>query len=91
MGIDPTAVAAANLPAGQQFTRFVHQTNSGLGLGGEPLPSVATTFADAKYADGTEANTGINELRLRRSRFEEVRDAFIALQRAIELGYMVVE
>ncbi len=51
----------------------------------------AFTFADAKYADGAESDTGIDELRLRRSRFEETRDAFIALERAIELGYMVVE
>ncbi len=51
----------------------------------------AFTFADANYADGAESDAGIDELRLRRGRFEETRDAFIALERAIELGYMVVE
>ncbi len=51
----------------------------------------AFNFADAKHADGAEGDADIDELRLRRSRFEEARDAFIALQRAIELGYMVVE
>ncbi len=51
----------------------------------------AFNFADAKHADGAEGDAEIDELRLRRSRFEEARDAFIALQRAIELGYMVVE
>ena len=50
----------------------------------------AFNFADAKYADGAEGDAEIDELRLRRIRFEEARDAFIALQRAIELGYMVV-
>ncbi len=51
----------------------------------------AFKFADAKHADGGESDAGIDELRLCRSRFEETRDAFIALQRAIELGYMAVE
>ena len=51
----------------------------------------AFNFADAKHADGAEGDAEIDELRLRRSRFEEARDAFIALQRAVELGYMVVE
>ena len=51
----------------------------------------AFNFADAKHADGVEGDAEIDELRLRRSRFEEVRDSFIALQRAIELGYVVVE
>ena len=51
----------------------------------------AFNFADSKHADGAEGDAEIDELRLRRSRFEEVRDAFIALQRAIELGYMAVE
>ncbi len=51
----------------------------------------AFTFADAKHADGAEGAADIDELGLCRRRFEEARNAFIALQRAIELGYMAVE
>ncbi len=51
----------------------------------------AFNFTDTKHADGAEGDADIDELRLRRTRFEEARDAFIALQRAIELGFMVVE
>ncbi len=51
----------------------------------------AFTFADAKHADGVAGAVDIDELGLCRRRFEEARDAFIALQRAIELGYMAVE
>ncbi len=51
----------------------------------------AFTFAEAKHADGAEGAADIDELGLCRRRFEEARDAFIALQRAIELGYMAVE
>ena len=52
---------------------------------------VAFAFADAKHADGAAGAADIDELGLCRRRFEEARDAFIALQRAIELGYMAVE
>ena len=51
----------------------------------------AFTFADAKHADGAEGASDIDELGLCRRRFEEARDAFIALQRAIELGYVAAE
>ncbi|MCZ6745534.1 MAG: hypothetical protein O7D31_12785 [Alphaproteobacteria bacterium] len=51
----------------------------------------AFTFADTKHADGAEGAADINELGLCRRRFEEARDAIIALQRAIELGYVAVE
>lgn len=51
----------------------------------------AFKFADAHHPDGAEGVAEIDELGLRRRRFEEARDAFIALQRAIELGYMAVE
>ncbi len=51
----------------------------------------AFKFADAKHPDGEQGATEIDELSLHRRRFEEARDAFIALQRAIELGYMAVE
>ena len=51
----------------------------------------AFTFADAKHADGAEGAADIDELSLCRRRFEEARDAFIALQRAIELRYVAVE
>lgn len=52
---------------------------------------VAFQFADLKYEDGAEGAEEIDELSLRRRRFEEARDAFIALQRAIELAYVAVE
>jgi hypothetical protein len=51
----------------------------------------ALSFADMKQAEATEKDAKIDELGLYRRQFEEVRDAFIALQRAIELGYMAVE
>ena len=52
----------------------------------------AFKFADgAEGTEGTEGADEIDELRLLRGRFEEARDAFIALQRAIELGYVAVE
>lgn len=51
----------------------------------------AFTFADANHNDEKDDIEEIKELELRRRRFEEARDAFIALQRAIELGYMAVE
>ena len=51
----------------------------------------AFVFADAKHADGAAGAADIDELGLYRRRFEEARDAFIALQRAIELGYVAVE
>lgn len=51
----------------------------------------AFTFADANHNEEGDDAEEIKELELRRRRFEEARDAFIALQRAIELGYMAVE
>ena len=51
----------------------------------------AFKFADTKHADDDIGEAEVNEISLRRRRFEEARDAFIALQRAIELGYMAVE
>ena len=51
----------------------------------------AFAFADAKHDDEAAAAADIDELGSCRRRFEEARDAFIALQRAIELGYMAVE
>jgi len=51
----------------------------------------AFKFADAKHPDGAAGAEEIDALGLHRRRFEEARDAFIALQRAIELGYMAVE
>ncbi len=51
----------------------------------------AFTFAEAKHAGGAEGAADIDELGLCRRRFEEARDAFIALQRAIEFGYVAVE
>ncbi len=51
----------------------------------------AFKFADAKHLTGAEGASEIDELELCRRRFEEARDSFIALQRAIELGYMAVE
>jgi hypothetical protein len=51
----------------------------------------AFKFADAHHPEGAEGIAEIEELGLCRRRFEEARDAFIALQRAIELGYMAVE
>ncbi len=48
----------------------------------------AFAFADGTYADGEEGVQEVKELKLHRQRFEEARDAFIALQRAIELGYI---
>ena len=50
----------------------------------------AFKFADVKDAGGEES-VYISDLRECRTNFEEARDAFIALQRAIELGYMAVE
>lgn len=51
----------------------------------------AFKFADLDHAGGDEGITEIDDLGLSRRRFEEARDAFSAMQRAIELGYMVVE
>lgn len=51
----------------------------------------AFKFADANLSDAPEGTAEIDELRELRGRFEEARDAFIALQRAIELGYVDVE
>jgi hypothetical protein len=51
----------------------------------------AFKFADANLSDAPDGTTEIDELGELRGRFEEGRDAFIALQRAIELGYVDVE
>lgn len=51
----------------------------------------AFKFADVKHTEGEEGVEEIAELTKCRKKFEEARDAFIALQRAIELGYMAVE
>ncbi len=48
----------------------------------------AFNFADAQHDDSENEVNQINQLKLHRQRFEESRDAFIALQRAIELGYI---
>ena len=52
---------------------------------------LAFKFADAKHVGGDEGISEIEALDLHRKRFEIARDAFIALQRAIELGYITVE
>ncbi len=49
----------------------------------------AFVFADMEQADGDEV-ADIENLDNCRRRFEVARDAFIALQRAIELGYAKV-
>lgn len=51
----------------------------------------AFKFADANHNEEGDDAEEIKALELHRRRFEEARDAFIALQRAIELGYMGVE
>jgi len=51
----------------------------------------AFKFADLKHIEGDESDAGVKELALCREKFEEARNAFIAMQRAIELGYMTVE
>jgi len=50
----------------------------------------AFIFADMDHADDAEI-AEIEKLDICRRRFEVARDAFIALQRAIELGYAKVE
>jgi len=52
---------------------------------------VAFNFVDMKQDNEDDNAFKIDELTLRRRRFEEARDAFLALQRAIELGYMSIE
>ena len=47
----------------------------------------AFTFTDSETHDPA----AVEQLAQHRQAFEESRDAFIALQRAIELGYMAVE
>ncbi|MBT3788088.1 MAG: hypothetical protein HN725_03790 [Alphaproteobacteria bacterium] len=49
----------------------------------------AFVFADMEQGDGSGA-ADIDKLDTCRRRFEVARDAFIALQRAIELGYVTV-
>ncbi len=51
----------------------------------------AFKFADANLAEAPEGAAEVEELRMLRGRFEEARDAMIALQRAIELGYVDVD
>lgn len=52
---------------------------------------LAFKFADAKADSGEEGVAVIDELDTHRKRFEVARDAFLALQRAIEMGYVSVE
>ena len=52
---------------------------------------LAFRFADAKHASDAEEGAVINELDVHRERFEIARNSFMALQRAIELGYVTVE
>jgi len=51
----------------------------------------AFDFADALHAPGNEGDAEMDGLTLHRRRFEEARDSFIVLQRAIEIGYVAVE
>ena len=51
----------------------------------------AFKFTDLEHSEGGEGVAEIDELGSCRRRFEEARDAFSAMQRAIELGYVVVE
>lgn len=51
----------------------------------------AFKFADSKHPAPTESAIEIDQLALCRRRFEEARDAYIALERTIELGYVTVE
>jgi len=51
----------------------------------------AFNFADALHTAGNEGEAEMNDLTLHRRRFEEARDSFIVLQRAIEIGYVAVE
>jgi hypothetical protein len=51
----------------------------------------AFDFADAKHEEGAGIESEINELCLLRKKFEEVRCAFLAIQRGIELGYVMTE
>lgn len=44
-----------------------------------------------KFADGKDGEAEIEELDVHQRRFEVARNAFIALQRAIELGYVTVK
>jgi len=53
--------------------------------------NAAFKFADATHPEGIEGTAEIEELVLCRRRFEEARDAFIALERTIEMGYINVE
>lgn len=48
-------------------------------------------FTDSELSDGEQGMEEINELALCRRQFEEIRDAFIAISRAIELGYISIE
>jgi 16S rRNA G527 N7-methylase RsmG len=51
----------------------------------------AFDFADKNHAEGNEGQAEIDELNLHKDRFNSARDAYTALQRAIELGYVSVE
>ena len=53
--------------------------------------TAAFDFADKRPLDGLQSDVEIDDLEKCRRGFEEARDAFIALQRAIELGYVTVE
>jgi hypothetical protein len=51
----------------------------------------AFQFADVMPADDAEITAEVEKLELYRRQYEAARDAFVALQRAIELGYVTVE
>jgi len=51
----------------------------------------AFTFADTKLPSGDSGEAQVKALRLHRERFEESRNAYLALQRAIEIGYIATE
>ena len=51
----------------------------------------AFEFADNSQGDGSEKASSLNELERYKHEFEVARDAYIALQRAIELEYIDTE
>ncbi len=82
----------------QNNNRIIHQRIPPVTR--ERVESFSSTVAELRaeyieaaftFADGDKSEAAVDELAKRRRRFEEARDAFIALQRAIELGYMAVQ
>ena len=51
----------------------------------------AFKFADTENIKGVIGAEDVEELASCRAQFEEIRDAFIAISRAIELGYISIE